>query len=787
MWKKLTDRFFIIGLLIAFIFSSMMFQLLDIQIRKGSYYLAQSQERKRKTLPLKGLRGKILDVNGVPLAFDQKSYDVEFFKDPSLNTSADRRRYSQIIYQTIKIIEKNGGKIVASFPIERDKKGDYYFNWGNISEQDAKRRETRWRKDMYIKEGIPPKEVFDLLIDRYQVPEDIPFEDQQAILAVWQDVQFSSYRAYEPVKIARNVNMTTVAEIETHNMELAGMNIAESTTRVYPKGTLAAHIIGYIGKMYFDEEKMKEYEKQGYSRDDMIGREGIEASMESYLTANIKERQGQRIVEVNNRGKITRELAIDPPSSGYNVVLTIDVKLQKKVEEALRNNIELIRNLEEDPATLANQGAAVVLDVKTGEVLAMASNPSYDPNLFVDGLSADEVEMLFNDPRRPMVNYAIGASSRTPGGTPGSIFKMVTGLAGLMEKKTEIDEKIDDQGPYDKYVVTGQAPSCWVRPNFQLHKEQDIVQALKNSCNYYFFEISSRLGIQLLNKWADNLGLTSKTGIELPNEYAGFVGNQEVLRNKTFIPSLVKQEIKRIIKRDAGIDCSDEIVESFIQLEGKEIGAQIREILKDKLNVEDAQKRVNLGIKIASLLTEIQWTPNHTIQTGIGQGVTVVTPLAVSRYIAALVNGGKVYEAHVVKKIVDANGKVIEGKKPTIVNELDIPDIYLEKIKEGMREVVSMEDGGTAGAFFDDFEYKDEIGGKTGTAEVSKTDEEKNNAWFVCFAPYEEPEIVVVVFIPNGRKGAYATFAARDIVQFYMDRKKGKAENFILDANSMIQ
>ena len=172
---------------------------------------------------------------------------------------------------------------------------------------------------------------------------------------------------------------------------------------------------------------------------------------------------------------------------------------------------------------------------------------------------------------------------------------------------------------------------------------------------------------------------------------------------------------------------------------------------------------------ISQHLLELKWSPIETVLTGIGQSVTLLTPVAVCRYVAALVNGGNIYEARLVKSIVSPDGQIIEEKRPQLIRTLDIPPEYTEAIKEGMKEVVSDEDG-TAQKYFVNFKYRDEIGGKTGTGQVSKIDLE-NNSWFVAFAPYEQPEIAIAVYIKNGYTGGLAAYTAKEIVEFYLDRK----------------
>jgi len=162
--------------------------------------------------------------------------------------------------------------------------------------------------------------------------------------------------------------------------------------------------------------------------------------------------------------------------------------------------------------------------------------------------------------------------------------------------------------------------------------------------------------------------------------------------------------------------------------------------------------------------------------TGIGQSVTLVTPIGIARYLSALVNGGEVYEAQLVKKILYPDGTVMEEKQPKLLRAMDIPEEYLEAIKEGMREVVSEEDGGTAAGAFQDFEF-DDFGGKTGTAQVSTIDLE-NNAWFVAFTPFDEPEIAIVVYLPHGYAGYYACSTAKEVIRYYLNERNqvGTAE-----------
>jgi penicillin-binding protein 2 len=541
-------------------------------------------------------------------------------------------------------------------------------------------------------------------------------------------------------------------------------------------------------------------------------------------------------------------LSSTEPSQGFNVMLTIDIPLQLAVEQSLADNIPKIhdrqvqdfnkdrdkpekdqkyKGIELKDLDLAESGAAVVLNVKTGEVLAMASYPSFDLNLFTGGIADDVFKAMIKDPATPLFNKAIASRA-----TPGSIFKMVTGLGALMEgetdpkKGTTLTERIDCEGTYTTGILNVKdAPSCWKKHNYQVaHANQDIVLGLEHSCNFYFYTLAGRMGIDLLNKWGEKFGLASSTGIELPGEAIGQIGSQKLLfdpdkpidNQATSMPMLVMEKgpysVTAMIKayaEEIGVSYSEEeITEAATEIvylmgiswgtndqgyvvdqEGVTMGQHVRDILYQKLAIS-TKVSGNLSAQISRTLTELQWTPTQTVATGIGQGITAVTPIAVARYVAALVNGGAVYETHIVSKVVAQDGTVVIDKEPVIQTRLDAPQAYLDAIVKGMSSVVSAEEG-TASDYFADFEYRDDIGGKTGTAQVSQIDLE-NNSWFVCFAPYDdedpsvEAEIAIVVYVPHGYIGGLSTFVAKDIIQYYMDEKKIVAEQTIPDSDSVV-
>ncbi len=810
---------------IGLVFMLLAARLFDMQFRHGAEYAEQSQSGMQRTLRVTGTRGSILDTNGLPLAYDKKSYNVEFAKDPGETGAEAREKYTGVISQMLSIIRDNGGTPANAPSLAKTEDGAIEFSWGITDEEAIAKRYDAWRtymlpsqkdrQSMINTDWDTPAGILAGLREYYFIPESATDEEALEILGVWQQVQYNAYRSYIPIVVAENVNMTTVSQIEMASVELPGVTIAESTVRVYPKGTLASNVLGYLGYMN-DAYTIAEYEEMGYSQDDLIGVAGIESTMETYLTGNITQRTGQRVVEVDSLGKVIREFPelSTEATAGNDVILTIDADLQKVLEDALAENIAAIR-AEQEERYLAEQeeydqqleslyggrelnyvkyGAAVVMNVQTGQVLGMASYPGFDPNLFIQGMTTQEYNELFADnPLKPLLNKAI--SSRD---TPGSVYKMAVGLAGLMSTDENgdpiitLDTTISDEGMFTKHLTsdTARGPRCWVRPYFERHADLNITSAIRVSCNYFFFDIAYRMGIEQMDEWIEKLGLGSLTNIELPGEVSSQIANQESLYDPSESPTGLALLVYRNIRQELVSACQeaglthedavyDEAALAIMALVGnleetREYGADVRLILRDRLELPETLVR-STGSTVSAMLYEIIWNDNRTITAAIGQDVTLVTPIAVARYVSALINGGNVYDASIVKAIVQSDGTVLEERRPQLVRNLDVPDEYLAAIKEGMREVVSLEDGGTAGQAFENFKYKNQIGGKTGTGQVTQIDLE-NNCWMTVFAPYEDPEICVVVYIPNGIAGDRGATTVRAVVEYYLDEKYAEGE-----------
>ncbi len=808
---------------VVLLFAAMIARLTTMQIGQHEDYLAQAETKSQKTYSLTGKRGTIYDANMIPLAYDRISYDVQFYRDPTHTSESYRRQYTESIIEVIRIVEANGKAVINDFWLKKDETtGQWYFDTGTTNAWAHGERVEDWRENFYLSEAKYPdvNTLFDELCKKYCLPDYLTEEEKIKVLAIWQEQRMNNFTG-NAVTIASDVGYEVVAQIEAVSSELLGMSIEESSTRVYPLGSLASHTVGYVGKIT-SETSMAEYQEKGYPKDALIGQSGIEASLEDQLTPYIEYRQGSRTVERNRSGKIIRELNYEAPVDGNSVILTIKSELQAVAEQALadviadiqvvqaetmaterwqRNNEELLLEYAEDEREIqtAKTGALIAMDPNTGQVLAQASHPDFDLSMFEGEIDRPAWNQLIADDRNPMYNRAISAKD-----TPGSIFKMVTALGALMEGKVTIDEPISDEGKYNTGLDTDYLPSCWISPsNIWKHADQNVSQALAHSCNYYFYTIGQRLESVGITKWAAQLGLTSKTGIELNGEATSFVGNQEKLYDSdraisnqfTSKPIYAYYTIIRKfeeIGEDRGIvydqDRMDRAAKAIMDMANSEYDksewpSHIRDILMTQMALPSNYIANNLLVnEFYSYVQDLRWTANETIMAAIGQSITQITPIAAARYVAAIANGGTVYNAQIVDKIISPSGEIILDKEPSIANTIEGADQYFEAIRQGMFDVTSAEDGGTAAEKFAKAKYP--MAAKTGTSQRTEMDIE-NNAWLVTFAPQQDPKIVVVVYIQNGYSGAEAADAAIDVTEAYLDSLAQNASIAAVQENTL--
>lgn len=267
------------------------------------------------------------------------------------------------------------------------------------------------------------------------------------IISIRYKITIEGYSSTKALTIADEIPREAVAEFSENSDKFPGTNIVVEPIRKYDQGTLAAHVVGYASKIDQDEYEER---KDTYSQNDIIGKTGIESIFEEYL----KGENGTKQIDMAVDGTITAEYTAEEAVKGSDVVLTIDAELQKVAEEAIAANVEKIRNGGFSERYDATGASCVVMDVKTGEVLALASYPTYNPQDFVGGISTENWNKYINDEAKPLVNKAIQNSY-----APGSIFKMVTAIAGLETGAITTSTIINDTGRYTKYPDTPM--NCW--------------------------------------------------------------------------------------------------------------------------------------------------------------------------------------------------------------------------------------------------------------------------------------------------------------------------------------
>jgi len=793
--KYFKDRLDIVRAITVLIFLVIAFRLGDLQIVKGEYYWKKSETLRTRNISVTAPRGSIVDKFGRLIAGNKQSYSVNIMK-----TEIPQDTLNDIALSTINIIEQNGDTYKDEIPIlinpirfsYQDDKNNWKKKYGIPENATAREAFMKLRQDYEIPEdtidieayevlkdeknvelpfdvtefqydydrsagkwkqnnGFDPEEtagkVFEVLCKKYDIPRDA-YNDEKAkkILAVKYLVGQNKYKAYEPVEIAANIKKETRAKIEESKIFLPGVEIIQKPIRVYPQNEFAGHIIGYMSKI---GSELEELSKKGYTSQDLIGKSGIESAMEEYL----KGIDGSRQIEVDVNGTLINTISEVDPTPGDTVFLTIDTKLQKITEDALVKTMEDIRNGtgKDRPYPNATSGAAVAIDVNTGKILALASEPKIDPNLFAAGISSEDWKALQPISKdvyapKPLINNAISATL-----PPGSTMKLVSAVAGLERKVITPSEMIYDKGLYT--AVPGVSPSCSIyKSTGRGHGNQNVSLAIKNSCNYFFFEVGRRMGGEVFEKYATRFGFGEKTGIELPAENKGSVEGPEHRK------ALYKKYLENYLVNNLKIKDQKIRDEIKVYIDNNPGTAKIRTRLKE-LGVTDS-KAIN---KVIKYIDDSKYQPGLVLNATIGQGMNDVTPLQLANAVAAIVNGGTRYKPYLVDKVISYDGTVNIEKQPEILDKIEISPVNLEAIKQGMYAVTN-EFGGTARSTF--VGSKVVISGKTGTAEAGKGYD--SHAWFVAFAPYEKPEIAVAVMISQGGHGNYPAPVARAIIEGYL-------------------
>ncbi|CDD15713.1 peptidoglycan glycosyltransferase [Clostridium sp. CAG:798] len=673
-------RYNIITILVYIVGIVLIVQLFNLQIVNGKEYRETSNTRLSRETVVKAARGSIKDRTGNLLVTTKMGFNVDLYK-----TKIDTATLNKTILNTIRILESNKDKYINNLPIKVNP-----FEFENQDEETQK----KWKKGNDINENATAEECFYSLKKEYKIEQE-DISEAYKIMVVRYEIARNGYSSIRPVTIAKDVSRASAVKLGEQSIYFPGISATTEPLVSYPSGSLASHILGYVGNITQAELDGRE---DTYGINDVIGKVGIQYVFEEYLRGQ----NGIKQLDMSVDGNITDEYITKEAVAGSDVILTIDANLQATTEKALANNIKKIASGGFSKTSEAKAGAAVVMNVKTGEILAMASYPDYEPELFVNGISQKKLDEYNKGDN--IFNRAISGVY-----APGSTFKMITAIAGLETGAITPTEKINDVGVYKK----AHEPACWIWNSYGMtHGWLNVTDAIIHSCNYFFYEVGYRVTIDNIAKYAKYYGLGQKTNVELPMEEEGVVAT-----------------------RDKAKERGDE------------------------------------------------WQIGETLSAAIGQSYNSYTPIQMAKYISMLANGGKPIDVSIVKSVIDVNGNQISKEEITkFVNaklglekqekeDLNIKKENLEAILKGMKGVTS-EEGGTAYSTFADFNI--ELGGKTGSAQTDVNG--KVNGWFVGFAPYDEPEVAVVVLVENAGSGSYTAEVARDILQEYFGMNMEKVE-----------
>ncbi len=644
--------------------------LFSLQVVNGEEYREQATNRLTSSMPVAASRGEIVDRYGRALVTNQSVYSLRI--DYSY---WDKTNQNANILSLVGLIRESGSEEVDSLPISRQEPFTYT--------SDAESKEWKAFLDFLdgkkvdgkeIDPNLPAPDMIQALRKYYKVDDALSDGNGRIIVGIRYEMQRHEFSTYNSFIIASDVSIDLITQIKERHHEFAGVNVETESIRKYGT-TYAAHILGRVGPMYKEDWEGEDgkggyNKKEGYQMNDEVGKQGAEYSFEKYLHGV----SGTRSIETDITGTVTNVAEGKKPQPGNNCILTIDLDLQKALEDSLA------RELSKNPD--AKGGAAVAIDVNSGQVLAMGSYPTFDLtqwNEMYDVWKNDkEGTPLYN--RATLGSYA-----------PGSTYKPLTAIAGLEEGLITGETLIDCQHYYTRFEQS-RTYTCMGR-----HGPSNVLRAIQKSCNVFFYELGHQLGGEKLEEWEHLFGFGEKTGIELSE------------------------------------------------------------------NPGSASGPANRKRMLESLPTLNSWQEpgGDVITTAIGQCDNAFTPLQLANYTATIANGGTLYRPTILRsvKTYDYTGTV-KAEKPDIIRQIDISDQTLALVREGMAEVT--DDQGTAAATFANYPIK--VAGKSGTAQ---TGGQKDNAVFIAYAPFEDPQIAVAVVGEKAGHGSSIAPIARDIFDAY--------------------
>ncbi len=686
--------------------------LYKLQIIEGAAYYEESQNSLTSYPSVTAARGNILDRYGRVLVSNRECYnlkisDTRLFSDEVEDPNA-------VILQMINLVEAAGETYTDDLPITLEPPFEY-TNMTDIQ---------RTLLDAYLKakgldEDTTAVELMSYFRTRYEIANSYTAEEMRKIASVRYAVNVRYEINTNSYIFVEDASIDLISDL----MGVVGNVVEVETSYVREYNTqYAAHILGYVQAM--SEEDMAKYrpedENSGYDYDTKVGRDGVEAAFEDWLHGT----NGEARVKRTANGTVTSTVYLEDPVPGNHVYLTIDIQLQEQVERILETGIyelQIERNDDNAEAVAEGRldevrediqgGAIVVVDVKTGEPLAIASYPTYDLATIIEDY-ADLLEADYD----PLFNRALmGAYA------PGSTFKPCTAIAGLTENIINTETQIECTGIFTKYESQGYAPACWIYTQMDgqlTHGYDNVTEALKDSCNIFFYTVADDLGIRKLMEYAEDFGLGESTGIEL-TETTG--------------------------------------------------------------NMSNPDNHLNYDVD--------GWVDGDTVQAGIGQSDSMFTPLQIAEYCAAIANGGTRHSAALLKSVRSYDySRQLYQNKTEVLSTVDSADYNWAAVQRGMYLMANDITSSSSTVYYTlgNYSYNGvslPVAAKTGTSQLGEG--KTNNAIFMCYAPFDDPEIAVAIVVERGLSGANLSRMARNVLDAYFSL--GSISNTAERENSLLK
>lgn len=481
-------------------------RLVEFQLIKGEEYLAQAVNTRMYEFPVTAARGEIVDKYGRPLATNRTGYNI------TLNAlMLPEENLNSTLLEIVEILSAQGEKWNDKTPITFIQ--PYEFTGIDVEtglSAEAERMKTD--KAVGLSVYATPNQVMEALIKKYEL-EDLPENQQRVIAGIRYQMTSEGYSNENTFTLATDVSTVTVATIKERSIRLPGVEIVSQAIRTYPDGSVIPHIMGLVGPIYREEwqaDKTKLMEK-GYKQNSIKGNSGLEMAFEDLLRGT----DGTQKIERTLSGALRASVIVEEPKPGATIALTIDQQLQEDTYASLARSIEKMQRTQKSGfGKEANAGAVVVLDVKTGGVLALVNFPSYDLNLY-----SSNYDEYASNPDKPLLNRALRGLYR-----PGSTFKPLVGLTGVLNGKITTDFAVNCTGVYTYYSNYG-----YTGNDLAAHGHTNIYRALEQSCNVFFYDVGRIVGLNAFNDTANKMGLAVPTGIEVKEEI-GYLNSEETAR-----------------------------------------------------------------------------------------------------------------------------------------------------------------------------------------------------------------------------------------------------------------